>query len=178
MKKYVVMCLTIALVACHVASGHAAIYVQIPGMQGDVTESNHVGWIELQSLSFGHGEPPPGATVKVQFGRINMTKNMDSNSAALASLGATLQAIPQLKVEVTRSSGASNPVIFKMKLTGARLTSFASSTQPLLPPVENIGWSFDTITWISLKLNQQGQVVPGTSACVDLSKNSPCQVAY
>jgi hypothetical protein len=180
MKKGLLMCLTIALSAWHVATGHAAIYVQIPGMQGDVTESNHVGWIELQSLSFGHGEPPPGATVKVQFGRVNMTKTMEGLSAALALLGVTMQAVPQLKIEITKPTAGTAPVVFKMKLTGARVTSFASSAQGSAQgqTLDSLGWSFETITWISLRLNQQGQVVPGTSACVDLAKNSPCQVAY
>jgi type VI protein secretion system component Hcp len=180
MKKGLLMCLTAALLSSQAISAHAAIFLQIPGMQGEVTESNHVGWIELQSLSFGHGEPPPGATVKVQFGRVNMTKTMEGLSAALASLAASSQAISQLKVEITRPTEATAPVVFKMKLTGARLTSFASSAQGSAQglAVESLGWSFDTITWISFKRNQQGQVVPGTSACVDLAKISPCQVTY
>jgi type VI protein secretion system component Hcp len=180
MKKYVVMGLTIALLACHVASGHAAIYVQIPGMQGEVTESNHIGWIELQSLSYGHNEGPPGSQVKVQYGRVNMTKLMDGLSAALALLGVTLQTVPQLKVEITRPTAAENPVVFKMKLTGARVTSFTSSAQgggAAQLPVESIGWSFDSITWINLKRNPQNQLVPGSSACWDV-KNSVCPVSY
>jgi type VI protein secretion system component Hcp len=147
-------------------------------MQGDVTESNHVGWIELQSLSFGHGEAPPGAQVKIQFGRVNMTKTMDSVSAALALLAASGQPVSQVRVEITRPSGSSAPVIFKLKLTGARLTSFASSAQPIHPAAENLGWSFDSVTWINIKLNLQNQPVPGSSACWELVKNTPCQVAY
>jgi type VI protein secretion system component Hcp len=181
MKKYVVMGLTIALLACHVASGHAAIYVQIPGMQGEVTESNHIGWIELQSLSYGHNEGPPGSQVKVQYGRVNMTKLMDGLSASLALLGVTLQTVPQLKVEITRPSAAENPVVFKMKLTGARVTAFTSSAQGSQAgthiPVESIGWSFDSMTWITFKRNPQNQLVPGSSACWD-AKNSVCPVSY
>lgn len=176
MKKQCVLGLAIGLLVCQVASAHAAIFLQIPGMQGEAVEKDHVGWIEVNSLSFGHGEAPPGAPVKVQFARVNVAKRADSLSAALALLAANGQAIPQLKVEILRSISATPVIMFKMKLTNARVASFSSSAQS--DHTDSIGLSFDTITWISTRIDSAGKPVPGTFACWDLAKNAVCPVNY
>jgi type VI secretion system Hcp family effector len=180
MKLRLVLCLAVVLVAWQVAVARAVTYMQIPNIQGEVTDSNHLGWIELQSLSWGHADAPPGAPVKVQFTRVNFTKLLDSVSAALALSAADGHVMKDVKVEIVRTNGSGGlVVVFRMKLTNARLTSYAASAQAgPQPPVESLALAFDTITWLNFRVTPQGQTAPGTAGCWDVVGNKSCTPAF
>jgi type VI protein secretion system component Hcp len=176
MNKRFVVCLAVALLTWQAALAHAVIYIQIPNIQGEVTEPAHLGWTEAQSLSWSHTEAPPGSPVKVQFNRVICTKFMDSVSAALALSAADGHLMKDVKVEIVRSNGSGGVVVTsRMKLTNVRLTAYAVSAQsgPQLP-MESLSLAFDTMTWINFKLTPQGQAVPGTAACWDVANNKSC----
>lgn len=164
-----------------VSVSHAAgdIFILIPGIQGEVPQPPHTGWSQVDSVAWAHGEAPPGSPIKIQFGRVNITKRFDSTSAALALLGATGQPIKDVKLEIMRTTGGTLAVVFRMKLTNVRVASYAAAIQDTLTfRTDQIGFSFDTITWITFKLGEQGQSAAGSSACWDVVKNTTCPVGF
>ena len=181
MKRWFLLCLTIALLVGHIATSHAITYMQIPNIQGEVTEGNHAGWIEVQALSWSHNEAPPSSPVRMQFNRVIFTKTVDSVSAALALSAADGHPMKDVKVEILRGApgGGGLFVAFRMKLTNARLTSYAASAQPGgAPPMESLALAFDTITWVNFKISASGQSSPGTAGCWDVVGNKSCAPAF
>jgi len=174
MKRYNVICFGMVLWACEVATSQAAIYMLIPSIQGEATEQAHAGWVEVQSLSWSHSEAPPGAQVKVQFGRVIFTKTADSTSAALALAAADQHQFREVKVEFVRSFAGTPVVVYRMKLTNPRLVSYSAGGQSNNLATENLAWEFDTITWIAHKVSPQGQAGPGTAGCWDTIGNRSC----
>lgn len=163
---------------CQASISEAGILMQIPGVQGESTVPNHAGWIELESVNWGHGETPPGAPVKIQFARVTGTKQSDSVSATLALFSASGQLIKDVKIEFTTSIGNSIVVTSRIKLTNARLTTYQASAHESSIPIESLSFSFDSITWINFKISPQGQQLPGSAACWDLPGNKPCQASF
>jgi type VI secretion system secreted protein Hcp len=171
--------LSMVLWACEIATSYAAVYVLIPGISGETTEANHVGWVELQTLQWGHAEGPPGSPARVQFTKVNATKLLDSVSPALALLAANGQQIKDVKAEIVRTSAGTSTAMFRLKLTNVRLANYAASVQPNQSGAETIGFEFDTISWISFKPNQSGgPPLPGTSGCWDIPANKACPPSF
>lgn len=163
---------------CQTSMSEAGILMQIPGVQGESKVPNHTGWIDLESVNWGHGETPPGTPVKIQFARVTGTKHSDSVSATLALFGASGQLIKDVKIEFTSSVGDSIVVISRIKLTNARLTTYQASAHDSSLPIESLSFSFDSITWINFKISPQGQQLPGSAACWDLAGNKPCTPTF
>ena len=168
------------MLLCQVSVSHALniqIFMLLPGIQGEVTEPNHIGWINVESVTWGHGEAPPGSPNKIQFRGVNFIKFNDSTSASLALLGATGQPIKDVKLEITTPAGGSVlGVLSRMKLTNVRVASYvAGAHEGAGHPTDNITFSFDTVTWINFRQNPQtGQMTPGSSACWDVVNNKVC----
>ena len=174
MKRYNVIFLSMVIWAYQVATSHAAIYMLIPTIQGETTEQAHVGWIEVQSLSWSHSEARPGAQVRVQFGRVIFTKTAASTSAALALAAADQHQFREVKVEFVRAVASTPVVVFRMKLTNPRLVTYQAGAQSNSLATESLAWEFDTITWIAHKVSPQGQAGPGTIGCWDTVGNRSC----
>jgi type VI secretion system secreted protein Hcp len=153
------------------------IYMLLPGIQGEATEPNHIGWINVESVNWGHGEAPPGSPNKIQFKGVYFVKFIDSTSASLALLGATGQLTKDVKLEITTPAGNAVPgVLSRMKLTNARVVSYiAGAHDGPGNPTDNITFSFDTITWINFRQSPTtGQMTPGSAACWDVVNNKVC----
>ena len=160
------------------SSAAEKIFVLVPNLQGEVSgPPTHVGWIEAESATWGHGEPPPGAPVKVQFNRVQLVKRNDSTSPALALLAASSQLVKDVKIEIFRTLQDTGIVMARVKLTNARVTSFATSVNQN-SRTDSIAFSFDTITWITFKLNAQGQQQPGGATCWDVVNNKGCAPTF
>ncbi len=180
LKPVTTLLATGLLFICQVSASHADnLFLLLGGIQGESKDSQHSGgWNNLESASWGHGEAPPGSPNKIQFGRVQITKRQDSTSATLALLGATGQPLKDFKLEITRPGGGGSPVVvFRMKLTNARVTSYAAAARTE-PATESLGFSFDTISWITFKIDQQGQQTPGSSACFDVVNNKTCAPSF
>ena len=179
MQIFRVTALVFSLWASEIAASYAAVYVLIPGIPGETTEVNHVGWVELQTLNWGHGEAPPGSPVRVQFNKVTVTKQLDSVSPALAALAANGQQLRDVKAEIVRPTGAGTTIVtFRLKLTNVRLTTYAGSVSSNQIGVDTFGFEFDTISWISFNTNKTGTAVPGTSGCWDIPANKACLPSF
>jgi type VI secretion system secreted protein Hcp len=181
MSKMVLCILTVwFLLAGHLATSHAAadLFLLIPNVPGESADQAHAGWIDLQGVTWSHGEAPPGSATKIQFGRVTMTKRNDSTSAMLALLAASGQPIKDVKLEML-TTGATRLLLLRLKLTNVRVASYATAvTTAGNAATDSIALSFDTITWINFKINAQGQSVAGSSACWDVINNKACAPAF
>ena len=153
----------------------------IDGVQGEVTDPAHPGWSSVRTASWGHGEAPPGSVVKVQFGRLTITKVNDSTSAVLAQAAATGKPFREVKLEMVKNITADTKVVMnRVKLTGARVTNFQTSAQGEgnVPPADSISFSFDAISWINFKVDNLGRQAPGSAGCFDLKANVACTPSF
>jgi type VI protein secretion system component Hcp len=178
LKTAAILFATGLLFLCQVSMSHAEnLFLLLGGIPGESKDPQHPGWINLRSATWGHGEAPPGSPSKIQFGRVQITKHQDSTSATLALLGATGQALKDFKLEITRPTADTNLVLFRMKLTNARVASYAAAAH-LDPATESVSFSFDTITWITFKIDELGRQSPGSAACFDVVNNKSCGVSF
>lgn len=167
------------LLAGHITASHATdLFLLIPNVPGESTDQAHLGWIDAQSASWSHGEAPPGSPVKIQFGRVTITKRNDSTSATLALLAASGQPIKDVKLEI-QTVGVNRVPLLRVKLTNVRVASYATAWRENdNPATDSIALSFDTITWINFKITAQGQSVAGSSACWDVVNNKACTPTF
>ena len=169
------------LFLCQVSISHADnLFLLLGGIQGESKDAQHPGWNYLESARWEHGEAPPGSPSKIQFGRVQITKQQDSTSATLALLGATGQALKDFKLEITRPTGSNPVAVFRMKLTNARVASYAAAAHSGQSgsATESVSFSFDTITWITFKIDEQGRQTPGSAGCFDLLANKSCTPTF
>lgn len=172
----------IGMLACTMVLGMIAtssaaerIFVLVPNIQGEVIgPPSHLGWIEAESISWGHGEGPAG---KIQFQRLQLAKRNDSTSPALALLAASGKLLKDIKVELLGVAQESLIVGARVKLTNARVTSVVTSASQN-NRTDSVAFSFDTITWITFKVNAQGQQQPGGAACWDVVNNRSCAPTF
>jgi type VI protein secretion system component Hcp len=163
------------LFLCQVSVSHAGnIFLLLPGVPGESVEKSHPGWIDVRTVSWGHGEGPIGSLSKAaQFRQVAIVKFNDSTSASLALLGATGQPIKEVKLEITRLLGTGPVATSRMKLTNARVASYTASVTEGGDTTEQLTFSFDTITWIHFKFDK-GLQLPGSAACWDVVNNKVC----
>jgi type VI secretion system secreted protein Hcp len=74
-------------------------FLKIDGIKGEAVESQHQGWIEMQSLQWGVGSQAGGAG-KTSVHELVITKEMDSASPSLFRAASTGQHFPQIVIEV------------------------------------------------------------------------------
>ncbi len=181
MSKWVLSILAAwCLLAGHVEASHAAIdlFLLVPNVPGEANDPAHPGWIPVESAAWNHGEAPPGSPVKIQFGRVTITKRNDSTSPLLALLAASGQPIKDVKLDVL-TAGSNRLPLLRMKLTNVRVASYATSVLDSAGfGTDSIAFSFETVTWINFKINAQGQSVAGNSACWDVVNNKSCAPAF
>lgn len=159
---------------------HADILMWIDGVQGESKDQAHSGWNDVQSANWGHGEPPPGSAIKVQFQRLSVTMKHDPVSALLAQAAAMGTSFREIKLEMTIPPGPTQIVYSRVKLTGARVTSYQTSASPTSgnPHMDSITFGFDSITWIDFKVDETGRQYPGSSGCFILSKGIACTPTF
>ncbi len=100
----------VGLLACTLVAAIATtsaadtMFLLVPNLQGETNAPpTHVGWIQAESVTWGHGEAPPGAPVKIQIQRLQVVKRSDSTSPALALLAASGQVSKDIKMEFLRT---------------------------------------------------------------------------
>jgi len=181
MKTRIVFAMTVCLMLFGLnAISYANLFVLIPDIPGESRDSNHLGWIEGLSSSWGHAQAPPGATVKgPQFSHLAIAKEIDSNSPALALFAADARLLPEVRLEFTTNIADQRVVYLKIRLRNSRIVSYkASGTgNNSASGTEELGLTFGQISWTTIRYDSNARPIPGGSAaCWDLINNgSKCQ---
>ena len=112
-----------------------AIYLQYEKVDGEVTESGHKGWIELQSFQWGVGRgitTPVGSSSKREssspsVSEIVVTKNTDKASPLLF-MEATVGKAKKSVIEFTETGGDTQEVYLRFEMENTLISGYSISS--------------------------------------------------
>lgn len=131
-------------------------YMWVPGIPGSSVDANHVGWIEVLSMSQGVSS----IRRSVACSDVSIMKVLDQAGPALWAAAALRQVFPEVRIEVVRG-GESPGVVYDIRISNAKVTSTQTSGSSELP-VESVSFSFDSITLTFNTQAPDGSFQPGT----------------
>ena len=118
----------------------ADLYMQIDGLKGECTDSDHKDWIEL--LSYNHSISQPasatatsaggGTTARCQHSDFSITKYIDLASPKLYEMCSSGKHIKSVNIEMMRASGDKRVKYMEVKMEQVII----SSVQARNPPIE------------------------------------------
>jgi type VI secretion system secreted protein Hcp len=132
----------------------ADIYMQIDGIKGESTDSQHKDWIEL--LDFNHGIVQPasatassaggGTTAQCQHRDYTITKYVDLASPKLYEICSSGKHLKDVTIEMLRSSGDSRVKYMVVKMEQVVISQVAPSGGADFP-IESVSFNYGTIKW-------------------------------
>ena len=128
------------------------IYLQYEGIDGEVTESGHAKWIEIQSFSWGCGRSINTTLGAAQsreasspsVGEIQLSKQTDIASPKLfmeSVVGEAKKAV----IEFVQTSGTAQDVFLRYELTNTLISSYSISGGGDGRPGEGISLNFSKV---------------------------------
>lgn len=188
MPKFFLNLFSVALlILCQASASRAGqIFLFIDRIPGDSGDPTHLGWHTVLSASWGSNAAPFGTTVNPAIPALTVTIHRGSSSAllaqeSLAQFFGKRNKFKEVKLEVVEAMGSVLVPLSRLKLTGAQLTSYATSLNTNAGTslgTESLSFSFDSITWIDFKIDNQGRQSPGSAACMDVIKGGPCTPTF
>lgn len=140
-------------------------YMQVDGVKGQSTDSDHKDWIELISYQHNFSQPINNAASgaagrraqgRAQFEEFVITKQQDNSSPELAHLCAAGNYIKKVEIQMMAAGAAGKDKrvnYMKVTLEDVYVSKFESKLDAATPdspshrPVENIYLSFGKIKW-------------------------------
>jgi len=152
------------LIASSMTTADAAIYMLIPGINGDATQNEHVNWIEIDSLQFsitraisdsaGTQNREASAPSVSEF---TLTKEMDRASPLIFFDAVTGDKGNDVTIHITQT-GASTVTYVEYKLTNALVSAYSVSSGGDRP-VETLALSFTAIEFKYTPLDGTGKSI-------------------
>jgi type VI secretion system secreted protein Hcp len=152
------------------------IFLQIPGVQGESTDSAHQQWIDLNTLSFGVGAPivATGAPGPPRFDMVVATKAIDSTSFGLYEMALTHKVVNGAVIEFTalKAPPGAQSIIYVLELRQGVIASIVSQVQPSEGAgVDTIQFSCNQLQWTSKAIPASGQAVASFTTGWDVAAN-------
>jgi len=129
-------------------------YMQIDGLKGESTDSEHKDWIEL--LSFNHSITQPasatansaggGTTARCQHQDYSVTKYVDLASPKLYEMCSSGKAIKSVTIEMMRASGDARVKYMVVAMEQVVISHVAPAGGGDFP-TESISFNYGTIKW-------------------------------
>ena len=130
------------------------LFIEVEGIPGESTDSNHENWIDGLSYS-AHVESDP-ITKASCFGDLTIVKYLDKASPKLSLAAANGTQIPEVNIEFCRTFEG-QVCYYKIKLEKASVTSVSDGgTAGENVPSEQVTFYFETITWTYTILDDTG----------------------
>ena len=154
------------LISSSMTTADAAIFMKIEGITGDVTEVNHVGWIDVASFQFGVGRAisltggvrDVGAT---SVSDITITTAMSIASPAIFTEAVAGTTGKEVMIDFTKTAGGKQVVFSHYVLTSTLISQYSvSASGDAGTPSESISLNFLKIEWIFTPFDAMGN--PGT----------------
>ena len=129
-------------------------YMQIDGLKGESTDSEHKDWIEL--LSFNHAISQPasatansaggGTTGRCQHSDYSITKYVDLASPKLYELASSGKHIKNVTIEMLRASGDKRVKYMVVDMEQVLISHVAPAGGGEFPS-ESVSFNYGTIKW-------------------------------
>jgi len=161
-----------------------AIYMQINGMNGNVTAKGHEQWIQLKSIDFNvqrnlSSEPGRLAdreSTRPTVSQFTITKKMDQTTPLLFSESCVGQAKPEIKIDICQSGSQLTPYM-QYTLSNVIVSGYQVGTPETTPdqagseyPVETVTLSFDKIEMKYTPFDEQNKPQSPIPAGYDLKQ--------
>jgi len=156
------------LIASSMTTADAAIFMKIAGIDGEVVEENHPGWIEVDSFQFGvsrvisltGGVRDVGAT---SVSDITVTTAMSKASPAIFTEAVLETTGKQVMIDFTKTAGGKQVVFSHYVLTSTLISQYSVSAvgNNAGAASESISLNFLKIEWTFTPFDAAGN--PGTS---------------
>ncbi|MBN9563728.1 MAG: type VI secretion system tube protein Hcp [Alphaproteobacteria bacterium] len=156
-----------------------SIYMQYGDVRGDVTESTHTNWIELNSVNWGINRPvsnPAGsATARViaapRFSELVVAK--DEDIATIPLIQESLAGEPKLvKIDFVRTDQERVEVYYSIELTDAVITGLSQGSGGDRP-TESLTLNFTKISFHGTQMDADGSSTSPATYGWNVSNNAP-----
>ncbi len=180
LKQFPASLLVVAALTTASFNAQAAIdmFLKIEGVDGEATDPDHSGWIEVLAFSEGLSSSGSlhvgggGGAARVNVQDLSVTKYLDSTSPFIRQRIASGQHIPSARLVVRTGDAGNRRTVFQVFLENVLLTSVsagASSGQDRV--TENITINFAKIRWEYTPQNNQGGAGGVVEAGWDIQAN-------
>jgi type VI secretion system secreted protein Hcp len=133
-------------------------FMMVPGIEGSATDSRHLGWIEVLSMSQGASSTKKSLVCS----DLSVLKVTDQAGPALWGAAAIGQLFQEIHIEVVSGSADGEPfVVYDIRLGNAKVTSINTSSSSELP-VESVSFSYQDLTLTFNRQADDGTLIPGT----------------
>ena len=129
----------------------ADMYMQIEGLKGESTDSEHKDWIEL--LSFNHAIKQPasaspigGTTGRCQHSDYTITKRVDLASPQLYEMCSSGKHIRSVVLQMMRPAGDKRVKYMEVRLEEVVVSQVAPASGGDFPS-ESVSFNYGTIKW-------------------------------
>jgi type VI secretion system secreted protein Hcp len=156
-------------------------FIKIDGIEGESTDDEHKGWIEIQSFGNGHlqkvtrtASSVGGATAeRADFDDFEFEKLLDKATPMLAVARADGTHINKIKVELCRA-GTEKVKYMEIVMSNCIVSKYlVSGDSEDLFPIETIGINYGKIQWVYTLQKRSGGVAAGNIATGwNLERNS------
>jgi type VI secretion system secreted protein Hcp len=153
-----------------------AIYMNFNSIPGDVTETNHSTWIELDSFQWGVARgisSPVGSSAEREstapaVSEVIVTKENDISSGklmtqALSGDGVTVQ------IDFTRTFKDSQAIYLTLILTNTIISSYSHSSSGSDRPRETLSLNFTKVQFSTIQMNATGDAGQPDHVTYDLA---------
>lgn len=156
MRPTLILGLLTCLITGHL---HGAIFVKIPGIEGEAADPNHDKWIDVLSIESEIIRPvtaPGTPTARAQHGDIKIIKRVDKASPLLLGAGSTGGFVTDVVIDITRAGTNPTPgSYFQYRLREALVNSFSASQESDLP-IEIISMNYSRVDWMYQEFKDDG----------------------
>ena len=139
-------------------------YLEIDGIPGESTDSNHAGWIEIRGYTHNIIQPVAAskssggsrASEKANHGDLVVTKELDKASPKIALACCNGSNLATVKLELCRATG-NKETYMSIELTDVLVAAYEPHGQTAdegALPRERVAFNYGTIKWTYTHLDQ------------------------
>ncbi|MBO1358581.1 type VI secretion system tube protein Hcp [Acetobacter sacchari] len=152
------------------------IYLNFNSVQGDVTEKEHTGWIEVldaqwstsRSIRSAVGASTNRESSSAYVSEFTITKYVDKSSHELTTSAMTGAAVTNVEVDFTRTNQEGELTFRKIVMTDVIISSLVNSGHNQDRPTETLSFNFTQIAVTDTTEDDAGTPVNNKTVTFDL----------
>ena len=156
-------------------------YIKFDGVEGEATDANHGGWIEVQNWSHGFDQPSSptrasqGSTIeRANHGDLNFTKYLDSSTDSLLKACWSGKQFETVNMDCLKADGENTAIKFlEIKMEDVIVSNYGISGGGNGGiPMENISLSYSKVTYTYIQKNKEDGMAGGNKPVSHDLKNN------